>query len=81
MLVSLITLKFQISARNGQIITFELSTIIMRHEERVFLGDHCRLVVGPFIFSFSWPISTDRDVILHIIGVYANFSLFANLIK
>jgi len=23
----------------------------------------------------------DRDVIFHIIGVYANFSLFANIIK
>jgi len=37
MLVSLITLKFQISARNGQIITFELSTVIMRHEVLFYL--------------------------------------------
>jgi len=53
MLVSPIALKFQISARNGQIITFEHLTLFMRHEVRVFLGALGRLVVGPCIFSFS----------------------------
>jgi len=53
MLVSLITLKLQISACNGQISMLEPSTIIMRHEVRVFLSDYRRPVVGPFIFSFS----------------------------
>jgi len=48
----------------------------MRHEARVLLGDHRTFVVGPLIFSFNRPIHTDHDVIWHIIGVYANFSLF-----
>jgi len=52
-LVILITLKLQIGACNGQISVFELSTIIMRHEVGVLLGDHCTFVVGPFIFSIS----------------------------
>ena len=56
MLVSLITLKLQISACNGQIGTLEPSTIIMSHEVLVFLDDYRRPVVGPFIFSFRWPI-------------------------
>jgi len=53
MLVILITLKLQIGACNGQISTFELSSIIMGHEVRVFLGDHRTFVVGPFIFCFN----------------------------
>jgi len=52
-LVILITLKLQIGACNGQISTFELSAMIMRHEVRVLLGDHRAFVVGPFIFSLS----------------------------
>jgi len=52
-LVILITLKLQIGACNGQISTFKLSIIIMRHEGRVLLRDHRTFVVGPFIFSFS----------------------------
>jgi len=52
-LVILITLKLQIGACNGQIITFELSTIIIRHEVRVLLSDHRMFVVGPLIFSFN----------------------------
>jgi len=32
---------------------FELSTIIVKHEVRVFLGDHRMFVVGPFIFSLN----------------------------
>jgi len=47
-LVILITLKFQVCACNGQIRTFELSTITMRHEVRVWLADHHTFVVGPF---------------------------------
>jgi len=46
-------MKLQISACSGQIHTFELSTIIMRREVRVLLGDHRTFVVGPFIFSFN----------------------------
>jgi len=53
MLVILITQKLQIGAGNGQISTFELSTIIMRREVRVLPGDHPTFVVGPFIFSFN----------------------------
>jgi len=52
-LVILITLKLQIGARNCQISKFELSTIVMRHEVRVLLGDHRTFVVGPSIFSFN----------------------------
>jgi len=52
-LLILITLKLQIGAGNGQISTFELSTIIMRHEVRVLLGDHRTFVVDPLIFSFN----------------------------
>ena len=52
-LVILITLKLQIGACNGQITKFELSTVIMRPKVRVFLGDHRKFVVGPFIFSFN----------------------------
>jgi len=52
-LVILITLKLQIGACNGQIGTFKLSTIIMRHEVRVLLDNRSTFVVGPFIFSFS----------------------------
>jgi len=74
----LITLKLQIGACNGQTSLFEILTIIMRREVRVLLGDHRMFVVGPFIFSFNWPIQTDRDVILHIT---ANLSLLANLTK
>jgi len=55
-LVILITLKLQIGACNGQISTCQLSTIIMRHEVRVLLGDHRTFVVGSFVFSFNWPI-------------------------
>ena len=55
-LVILITLKLQIGACNGQISTFKLSIIIMRHEVRVLLGDHRTFVVGPFMFSYNWPI-------------------------
>ena len=40
-------------ACNGQINTFELSTIIVRQEVRLLLGHHHRFVVGPFIFSFN----------------------------
>ena len=80
-LAILITLKMQIGAYNGQISMFELSTIIMRHEVRVLLGDHRKFVVSPLIFWFNWPIQTDRDVVLHIIGVVANFCPFAKLIK
>jgi len=80
-LTILIALKLQIGACNGRTSTFELSAIIMRQEVRVLLSDHRTFVVGPLIFSFNWPIQTDRDVILPIIGVYANFCLFANLIK
>jgi len=47
------TLSLQIGACNGQISTFELSTIIMRHEVRVLLGDHRTFVVGPLVFSFN----------------------------
>jgi len=46
-------MKLQISACCGQISTFELSIIIMRHEVRVLLGDHRTIVVGPLIFSFN----------------------------
>ena len=74
----LVTLKLQIGACSGEISTFELSTITMKHEVRVLLGDHRTFVVGPLIFSFNRPIQTDRDVILRIIGVYANFCLLAN---
>jgi len=80
-LVFVTTLKLQIGACSGQISTFELWTIIMRHEVRVLLVDHRTFVVGPSMFSFSWPIQMDRDVVLHITGVYANFCLFAHLIK
>ena len=81
MLAILITLKLPIGVCNGQISTFGLLTITTRHEVRVLLGDHRTFVVGPFIFSFNWPIQADRDVILHIIGVYVNFCLFPNLIE
>jgi len=64
-----------------QIGTFQFSTVNMRHEMRVLLGDQRSFVDGPLIFSFNWRIWTDRGVILHIIGVYANFCLFANLIE
>jgi len=53
-LVILIALKLQIGACNGQISTFELSTIIMRHVVLVLLGDHRTFIVGPLIFSFNW---------------------------
>jgi len=53
MLVVLVTLKLQSSACNGQIITFEPLTIIMRHEMQVFLGDHRTFVVDLHIFSFN----------------------------
>jgi len=43
-------MKFQFGACNGQISTFELSPMIMRHEVRVLLGDHRMFVVGPLIF-------------------------------
>jgi len=43
----------QIGAYNGQISMFELSTIIMRHEVRVLLGDHRKFVVSPLIFWFN----------------------------
>jgi len=49
----LITLKLQIGACNGHISTFELSTIIMRHEVQILLGDHRTFVVGPFVTSFN----------------------------
>jgi len=39
---------------NGQISTFELSPIVMRHEVRVLLGYHRTFVVGPLVFSFNW---------------------------
>jgi len=52
-LVVLIALKLQTGACNGEISTFELSTIIMRHVVRALLGDHRTFVVGPLIFSFS----------------------------
>jgi len=74
-------LKLQIGACNGHISTSELSPIVMRHEVWVLLGYHPTFVVGPLIFSFKLPIQTARDVILHILGVCANFCLFANLIK
>jgi len=39
---------------NGQISTFELSAIILRHEVWVLLGNHHRTFVGGrFIFSFN----------------------------
>jgi len=41
------TLKLQIDVCNGQIGTFEHSTIIMRHGLRVLLGDNRTFVVGP----------------------------------
>jgi len=49
----MITLKLQIDACNGQISTFERSTIILKHEVLVLLGDHRTFVVGPVVFSFS----------------------------
>jgi len=52
-LVILTTLKLQIGPCSGQISTFELSNIIMRHEVRVLFGDHRTFVIGPFIFSFN----------------------------
>ena len=55
-LIILITLKLQSGACNGQITTFQLSTIIVTNEVRVLLGDHRTFVVGPLIFSFTWPI-------------------------
>jgi len=51
--VILITLELQVGACNGQISTFELSTLIMKHQVRVLLGDHRTFVVGPLIFSFN----------------------------
>jgi len=48
-----ITLKLQIGEGSGQISTFEVSIIIMRHGVRVFLGEHRTFCVGPFVFSFS----------------------------
>jgi len=54
-------MKLQIGVCNGQISTFELSTIIMRPVLQVMLGDHRTFVVGPFEFSINWPIQTDRD--------------------
>jgi len=44
--VILITLKLQIGACNGQINTYELSTIIMRHEVQVLFYDYRTFVVG-----------------------------------
>ena len=49
----LIALKLQTGACNGEISTFELSTIILRHEVQVLLGDNRTSVVGPFIFFFN----------------------------
>jgi len=52
-LLILITLTLQIGACNGQISTFELLTIILKHEVRVLLCNHRTFVVGPLIFSFN----------------------------